>query len=207
MTVLGQATIVNIAIHHCHWHNLRMQAPATITHPTWFEWITFLAILLGPIFALFAQRILDKLRDKRKAKENVFFSIMQHRAQWYHVERIQALNSIDVVFADEEKVLSKWKSFVEQTSVPRPEDEQRAAAWDARMDTAVCDLYQAIGESLGYHLDLKRIKEGAYTPQLHADFNEAQVLAMKGLAKAVRNGELKVVVREAEAQGERGTGL
>jgi hypothetical protein len=165
-------------------------------HPTWFEFVTLVAILVGPILALFAQRVLDKLREKRRAKENLYFAIMRHRAQWYHPERIQALNSIEVVFADNNNVLAKWKAFVDQSGTAKPRDSAGMATWNENLETTLCDLYQAIGKSLGYDFDLRQIRQGAYIPQLHADLDQAQVLAWMGLASALSSGELKVRVND-----------
>ena len=139
---------------------------AGVGFPTWFDYITLLAIVAGPVLALWIQRVLDKWRDKRRAKESLYFALMRHRAQWYHPERIQALNSIEVVFSDNKNVLSKWKSFMEhvKTAKPAASDQLALAVWNDNLDTVACDLYQAIGKTLNYDFDLKQIKQGAYIP-------------------------------------------
>jgi hypothetical protein len=35
--------------------------------PTWFEWLTVAAIILGPVLALWVQRVLDRIRERRAA--------------------------------------------------------------------------------------------------------------------------------------------
>ena len=169
---------------------------ALIVQPSWFDWLTVLAIVVGPVLALSAQRLLDMLREKKKAKENIFFAIMRHRGQWYHVERIQALNSIEVVFAGDKAVMTKWRAFIDHVRTPKPKEDDGAKNWDDNLDTAVCDLSQAIGNSLGYKLDLKQIRQGAYTPQLHSNIDTAQVAVWLNLAQALRTGELLVRVKE-----------
>jgi hypothetical protein len=68
------------------------------TAPTWFEWLTVAAIVLGPILALFAQRVLDRLREQQKQRVNLFMTLMSTRAAFLSPVHVQALNSIVVVF-------------------------------------------------------------------------------------------------------------
>ena len=67
-------------------------------HPSWFDWITVLAIVVGPILALLAQRALDSLREEKR-RQKLYFTLMSTRAAWLSNEHVQALNSIDIVFA------------------------------------------------------------------------------------------------------------
>jgi hypothetical protein len=39
-------------------------------HPSWFDWITVSAIIVGPVMALFAQRALDWFRGKKIAESS-----------------------------------------------------------------------------------------------------------------------------------------
>jgi hypothetical protein len=181
-----------------------MQSQAGLAHPTLFDYITLLAIVVGPVLALWMQRILDIGRDKKKAKQTLYFNLMRHRDQWYHVERIQALNSIEVVFSSDKKVLAKWKEFVDHARTKKPTDEAGKAEWNATLDTTLCDLYQVVGNSVGYHFDLKQIKQGAYLPQLHSDLDNAQVTAWFGLAQALEGGALAVRVHEGEPLSSQG---
>jgi hypothetical protein len=66
--------------------------------PTWFEWITVAAIVLGPILALLSQRLLDRVREKKDRRVRLFFTLMSTRATPLAPDHINALNSIDVVF-------------------------------------------------------------------------------------------------------------
>jgi hypothetical protein len=69
------------------------------THPSWFDWITVAAIVLGPVLALFAQRALDWLREKKKRRATLYMTVMSLRGAWLHTESLRALNSIDTVFS------------------------------------------------------------------------------------------------------------
>jgi hypothetical protein len=44
--------------------------------PTWFDWLTVAAIVLGPILALLSQRLLDYLREKRQQRLRLFMTLI-----------------------------------------------------------------------------------------------------------------------------------
>jgi hypothetical protein len=60
-------------------------------HPAWFDWITVGAILLGPVLALFSQRVLDNLREKKKRRVELYQTAMAYRNMWLHADSIRAL--------------------------------------------------------------------------------------------------------------------
>jgi hypothetical protein len=60
--------------------------------------IVVIAILLGPILAIQIQQRLDRLREVRRMKEEVFRVLMATRGNRRAPEHMQALNSIDVAF-------------------------------------------------------------------------------------------------------------
>ncbi len=48
--------------------------------PSWFNWLTVAAIILGPILAVISQRVIDALREKHSRRAQVFFTLMSTRA-------------------------------------------------------------------------------------------------------------------------------
>ena len=84
------------------------------THPTWFDWITVAGIILGPIFALFAQRALDWMREKKKQRLAIYFTLMSTRATPLHPDHVRALNSIDTVFSrrSDQDVRAAWTKLL-----------------------------------------------------------------------------------------------
>jgi hypothetical protein len=62
------------------------------------ESLTIVAIVVGPILALGAQRVLDRIREKKKRRMDIFLTLMTTRASPLAPNHIQALNSIDVIF-------------------------------------------------------------------------------------------------------------
>jgi hypothetical protein len=62
------------------------------------DWLTIAAIMLGPILALGAQRVLDSLRETHKRRVGLFFTLLTTRMSPLAPNHVQALNSIDVIF-------------------------------------------------------------------------------------------------------------
>src|ERR1700675_3057784 len=71
---------------------------ANMDRPQWFDWLTVAAIVLGPFLALFAQRALDRIREKQNQRLLLYVTLMATRATFLAPEHVRALNSIDVVF-------------------------------------------------------------------------------------------------------------
>ena len=44
-----------------------------------FQWITIAAIIVGPVLALFAQRVLDNIRETKKRKHALFHALLTSR--------------------------------------------------------------------------------------------------------------------------------
>jgi hypothetical protein len=163
-------------------------------HPSWFDWITLLALLCGPILALLAQRALDWLREKDKRRKALYFKLMSTRATWLANEHVEALNSIDIVFTRDEKIRRLWKTCLDHLATPEAGSEWNETLTDLRVD-----LYQAIGHKLGYRYTTDYIKRGIYFPKHYVTVQENQNKMLAGLAAAVEHGRLKVEVIEPPA--------
>jgi hypothetical protein len=77
---------------------LRMQQTLQQVHPSWFDWITVAAIVVGPVLALAAQRMLHRIREKKNRRADLYLTVMGLRATWLHHDSVRAFNSIDTVF-------------------------------------------------------------------------------------------------------------
>ena len=75
--------------------------------------LTIIAIIVGPVAALYVQRRLDEGREKRNRKLWVFKTLMSYRATSLAPIFVQALNLIDVEFDGSDKkeknVRDAWK--------------------------------------------------------------------------------------------------
>jgi hypothetical protein len=172
-------------------------------HPSWFDWITVAAIVAGPILALFAQRLLDWLREKKERRVKLYLTVMSLRGTWLNPDSIRALNSIDTIFekASDKPVRDAWARVIAHVCTSRPDptalpDESRA--WDNRLTDLRVDLYQLLGTAVGYEHTVDYIKTQVYTPQYHVDVELEQMQIRKQFAKAITNDGLKVVLQNPE---------
>src|SRR5712692_4084551 len=97
---------------------------ATPMLPTWFDWLTVVAIVAGPILALLAQRLIDRLREKKERRVRLFMTLMSTRATQLAPDHINALNSIDVVFSSgrDKRIRDAWHAVLKhlETDVSKP---------------------------------------------------------------------------------------
>jgi hypothetical protein len=170
--------------------------------PTWFDWITVVAIVLGPVLALFAQRGLDWLREKKNRRMQIYLTLMSLRATWLNPDSIRALNSLDTIFAKrtDKPVREAWAKVLTHVNTPRrnPNDEQESIAWNNRLLDLRVDLYQAVGAAVGYDHSIDYIKTQFYQPQYHVEVEREQEQIRKQFAKAITDAGLKVVIAQAD---------
>jgi hypothetical protein len=157
--------------------------------PTWFEWLTVAAIVLGPVFALFAQRALDSIREKRRRRADVYLTLMATRATPVAQEHLKALNSIDIVFSGrrDRKVREAWHKVLEHvvTDTSRP-------GWQEKYGDLKADLLREIGLEVGYTFTTDELKRQIYHPSYYGELESDQLLIRKALAKALTDEGLKV---------------
>jgi hypothetical protein len=109
------------------------------------------AIFFGPVSALLASRALDRLREKRKARLNLYYTAMSYRvpAAWLHPDSLRALNNIDIVFSKrkDQPVRDAWAKVIAHAYTKRPDweaDQEGARQWDSRLLDLRADLYQLL---------------------------------------------------------------
>lgn len=110
-------------------------------------------------------------KEKLEAKRDLFFTLMKQRKTFYvSKERADALNLIDVVYQDDEKVRDAWKNYLSSLN-PNSAEFQNNNAY-------LLDLLSEMAQSLGYK-QLKQTEiDRFYEPQIFIDDrnNERQVL-------------------------------
>jgi hypothetical protein len=140
------------------------------------DWLVIIATVLGPILAVQAQKVVERYRERRSRKLNLFAQLMATRAARLSPDHVQALNMIDLVFygnrrlgklhrsKHEQAVLDAWKEYLDSLGNPGSGE----ATWNAR-DEIFTNLLYAIAQDVGLRFDRVQLKRGAYTPQAHED--------------------------------------
>lgn len=157
------------------------------------ELVLAICALAGPILAVLATRLVDSLRDSRARKNAVFVSLMSTRRAQLTPEHVQALNLIEIEFANSPRVIAELKAYMSlmEERVPplsRFERDEAVKAAHKQADDdlvrrrrrAFGSLVQAIGRKLGRNVDRYDIIEGGYYP---GGWGEAETLQLDNLRR------------------------
>jgi hypothetical protein len=159
------------------------------------EWITIVAIILGPIMAVVTQFIWQRFRTKRDLKTWVFGTMMSTRATPYHADFVRAVNYIDVVFYKNEKVRDRWKTVLAHLSSDAYKQQNYTPAAFETFKDLLAELLAEMAKDLGYEFDHTHIKNSAWHPSLHGwEFEENIQIRRKLLSLLEGNASLNVVV-------------
>lgn len=154
-------------------------------------WITGLAIFLGPLVGVLFTLWFQSRKERRDAKFRLFMVLMSERKTWFVSKDIaQALNQIDVVFADNQKVKSLWHKYYALLALPP--GEERNHTW--------LELLAEMAKDLRYtHLsqvDLDKF----YIPQGHVDDAEFQKKVARQWSRVLENTERFMIVPKDEKE-------
>ena len=88
------------------------------------EILNIIALIFIPIFAVIVGQRLQIKHQKRNDKMQIFKILMTHRIFGWTNESVQALNLIDIVFADDEAVRKQWKVYLDKLYIENPTDTE-----------------------------------------------------------------------------------
>jgi uncharacterized protein DUF6680 len=163
--------------------------------PSWFDWLTVAAIVLGPVLALLSQRLLDLTRQRKEQRLRLYFTLMSTRALQLSPNHVQALNSIDIVFGRSSKkdqtIREKYRAWLEQMG-----KDTKSDGWLERGNDLKVELYQAIGAAVGFTFSIDYLKRQAYLPVAHSDWDTQARQIQTALAQAVTADGVKVEIVE-----------
>lgn len=163
------------------------------------EILTIIAIFIGPMIAVLITRWLDDRREKNARRMDVFKTLMRTRRTPIYPEHVGSLNLIELEFAKDDEVITKWKEllnhFAEQhvrktteetsDSLPKHESSARNKAFNERLaqerQTLLAKLLHSMAKALDFKIEQLEIFEGGYTPQGWGDVDTAQQLARQFL--------------------------
>ena len=145
------------------------------------DWLMIFAVLFGPIIAVQLTRYLDRIKEIRERKLDIFKTLMATRAynvSWAHVE---ALNRIDLEFdhnnKKEKAVISAWKEYLDLLSNSSINSEQ----WNIKRVDLLVELLHKMAKVLNYDFDKIHIKNSFYAPTVHSATEEEQIALRRGL--------------------------
>jgi hypothetical protein len=143
------------------------------------EWLTILAIMLGPVLAVATQLWMQRRKSKRDQKLWVFSTLMGLRASYYVNETaVQAFNLIDVVFYRSTDIREKRKEFLAIVNASTERD-MTSEEIDKTKDL-MSEMLAKMGRELGFDFDHTQIKDLAYYPKGLMTMPEAILSVLKG---------------------------
>jgi hypothetical protein len=137
-----------------------------------FDWtikvtdiVMIVAVLIGPISAVLITLWAQKRNDKRSAKRQLFLALIGERKSLVISNATaNALNSIDVVFSNNQKVRDLWHKYY--ALLAQNPSEERVHTW--------LELLSAMAEVLGMSKLSATELDKFYIPQGHVDNLEFQ---------------------------------
>lgn len=155
------------------------------------DWLMIAAVIVGPILAVQAQKLIEALRSKKQRRLNLFFTLMSTRATRLAPDHVGSLNMIDIEFygrrmfgvrlqtPSEKKVTNSWKTYNDHLNNNYPED--RLDAWHDKADDLFTVMLYAMSQALGYDFDEVQLKRDCYRPKGHGELEDQQYAIRAGV--------------------------
>lgn len=148
--------------------------------PTALALATIAAIIIGPVVALWLQRISERRRDRCTRKLIIFKELMATRATRVSPRHVDALNAIEVEFSDgsggDKRVLEAWRLYLDHLGDGDMDDNQR---WTDKGNDLLTDLLYEMSRVLKYDFSKVTLKKNVYSPKAHGDLELDQYLLRK----------------------------
>lgn len=144
---------------------------------------TIVAVILGPILAVWVTRYMDRRRADKERKMDIFRTLMRTRRTKLTPEHVGALNLVEIEFIEHPSVVAAWKSYLSnlEESAPPVEERERFEEFSRRRDALLTKLIGEIAKVLDVKIEQLDILESNYVPQGWSDNEWEQTLIRRGL--------------------------
>jgi hypothetical protein len=133
--------------------------------------ITVIALVVGPVSAVIITLWYQRRSERRAAKRQLFVALMAHRKAAPTPEWVNALNLIDVIYADDSEVVELWHRLYD-TLTTQPFNNQQ-------FGHQYINLLSNMARSLGYRSLQQTDIDKFYAPQALGDQATLQVETQK----------------------------
>lgn len=156
------------------------------------EVINILAIVFSPIIAVLVGCYLQDREKNRNDKMMIFRSLMMNRGLGWSTESVRALNIIEIVFADDAKVLEQWRKYYQMLCIQIPSDSKELSNSEVLdiekklrdIESARVNFLVTMAQSLGYKETITRETiRNAYIPMGLSKSIEQQQQNQKAISK------------------------
>ncbi len=161
------------------------------------EVIMTAAVIIGPILAVRAQKVVESLSEQRERRMRIFRTLMSTRAERVNREHVQSLNMIDIEFygrvlpvigtkyqtKKEQAVTHAWKMY--NSHLNRQSEYETLEPWLKKSNELFVELIYAMSQCLSYDYDKVQLERDCYRPQAHGEYDEIHFSLLSGLEKVV----------------------
>jgi len=162
--------------------------------------IMTIAVVIGPIFAVQTQKIIEAIREKRTRRMSLFQTLMSTRAERLNREHVKALNMIDIEFygrmlpfiltryqtSHEQAVTHAWKIY--NSHLNQKDEYDSLDLWGKKSDELFTNMLYAIAQCLNYDYDKVQLQRDCYRPIAHGYLENTQLAILDGLDQVVNKG-------------------
>lgn len=152
------------------------------------DWLVIVAMIIAPILAVQVQKFVEKRKEIKERKMQIFRTLMATRATPLSPLHVEALNMIDIVFHKDKNIVNAWKllldNFANYPNDPKdPNYQTKLAASAEKSNELLTELLSEMAKSLNYDFDKVHLKRGAYIPRGHAEFELEQNFIRRSLVE------------------------
>jgi hypothetical protein len=151
-----------------------------------------ISTLMGPIFAVQAQKFIERFEDKKRRRKDVFRQLMITRANNISDAHVAALNMIPLEFSGNNKnlrnIMDKWKVYFDHLC-----NNSSPETWETKRKELLADLLKNMGNYLGYKFHTTEILKEIYSPIGHEQIKTDQETILKGLS-SLFNGKANLPI-------------
>lgn len=159
------------------------------------SWLTIAAVVVGPILALMAQRVLDSIRETHNRQLHVFRELMITRSLRLSPRHVEALNAVPLEFKDkgkDVKTIAAWKAYLLHLGTDSSKDY---GAWTKTGAVLLIDLLFEMSKRVGFKIEKLRIETEIYLPQFFNVLETEQNALRKELLEVLNGtGSRKIPV-------------
>lgn len=142
-------------------------------------WAIVCATLAGPVVAVQVQVWLERGRERARRRRQIFYTLMQTRANNMSPEHLQALNAIPIEYYGVKVITDAYLEYIKHVYAPQD------IHWANRRVDLLMDLLAKIAAHLKYKFDVAQLKRDFYAPKGSYDLEADQQTIREGMVKAL----------------------
>lgn len=161
------------------------------------DWIMIIVVFSGPIAAVQIQKYLERQKESKDRKLNVFRDLMTTRASPLAPLHVSALNMVGLEFQKGKKytkVLNAWTTYLDHLNTTIGDSDSSQVIWADKKDDLLSDLLYEMGQSLGFDFDKVHIKKAGYVPVAYSDQNNENQFIRREIIK-ILSGEKSLPIQ------------